>query len=135
MLAKFFHQCWAYKWWYCEINSNPKESKTHEFHETCHSVTFIVLVNSHQRWKRTWNRVCFHLWCKLTLVLWCHSIVWHLFLFLSFGVEFTFERIRFRYLWHKLFYSMLLTSIWILMSTWKNKIICHPLIFWFQTCM
>ena len=21
----------------------------HEFHETCHSVTFIVLVNSHQR--------------------------------------------------------------------------------------
>ena len=23
----------------------------HEFHETCHSVTSIVLVNSHQRWK------------------------------------------------------------------------------------
>ena len=22
---------------------------SHEFHETCHSVTFIVLVNSHQR--------------------------------------------------------------------------------------
>ena len=33
----------------------------HELHETCHSVTFIVLVNSHQRWKQTWNRVCFHL--------------------------------------------------------------------------
>ena len=51
----------------------------HEFHETCHSVTFIVLVNSHQRWKQTRNRVCFHLWCELTLVLWCHSIIWCLF--------------------------------------------------------
>ena len=51
----------------------------HEFHETCHSVTFIVLVNSHQRWKQTRNRVCFHLWCELTLALWCHSIVWSLF--------------------------------------------------------
>ena len=51
----------------------------HEFHETCHSVTFIVLVNSHQRWKQTRNRVCFHLWCELTLALWCHSIVWGLF--------------------------------------------------------
>ena len=47
-----------------------------EFHEACHSVTFIVLVNSHQRWKQTRNRVCFHLWCELTLALWCHSIVW-----------------------------------------------------------
>ena len=27
----------------------------HEFHETCHSVTFVVLVNSHQQ---TWNRIC-----------------------------------------------------------------------------
>ena len=51
----------------------------HEFHETCHSVTFIVLVNSHQRWKQTRNRVCFHLWCELTVALWCHSIVWSLF--------------------------------------------------------
>ena len=51
----------------------------HEFHETCHSVTFIVLVNSHQRWKQTRNRVCFHLWCELTLALWCHSIVCSLF--------------------------------------------------------
>ena len=25
----------------------------HEFHETRHSVTLIVLVNSHQRWKQT----------------------------------------------------------------------------------
>ena len=50
----------------------------HEFHETCHSVTFIVVVNSHQRWKQTRNRVCFHLWCELTLALWCHSIVWSL---------------------------------------------------------
>ena len=46
-----------------------------EFHETCHSVTFIVLVNSHKRWKQTQNRVCFHLWCELTLALWCHSII------------------------------------------------------------
>ena len=51
----------------------------HEFHETCRSVTFIVVVNSHQRWKQTRNRVCFHLWCELTLALWCHSIVWSLF--------------------------------------------------------
>ena len=52
---------------------------SHEFHGTCHSVTFIVLVNSHQRWKQTRNRVCFHLWCELTLALWCHSIVWSIF--------------------------------------------------------
>ena len=45
----------------------------------CLSFTFIVLVNSHQRWKQTRNRVCFHLWCELTLVSWCHSIVWSLF--------------------------------------------------------
>ena len=38
-------------------------------------VHVIVLVNSHQRWKQTCNRVCFHLWCELTLALWCHSIV------------------------------------------------------------
>ena len=38
----------------------------------------IVLVNSHQRWKQTRNRVCFHLWCELTLALWCHSIIWSL---------------------------------------------------------
>ena len=46
-----------------------------EFHETCQSVTFIVLVNSHQRWKQTRNRVCFHLWCELTLALRCRSII------------------------------------------------------------
>ena len=38
----------------------------HELHETGHSVTFIVLVNSHQRWKQTRNRVCFHVWRELT---------------------------------------------------------------------
>ena len=43
----------------------------HEFHETCHSVTFIILVNLHQRWKHTRNCLCFHLWCELTLALWC----------------------------------------------------------------
>ena len=36
-------------------------------------------VNSHQRWKQTRFRICFHLWHELTLVLWCHSIVWSLF--------------------------------------------------------
>ena len=41
--------------------------------------TQIVLVNSHQRWKQTWNRACFHLWCELTLALWCLSIVRRLF--------------------------------------------------------
>ena len=55
------------------------KSTKHEFHETCHSVTFIVLVNSHQRWKQTRNRICLHLWCELTLMLWCHSIVCSLF--------------------------------------------------------
>ena len=39
----------------------------------------IVLVNSHQRWKQTRSGVCFHLWCELTLTLWCPSIVWSLF--------------------------------------------------------
>ena len=43
------------------------------------SVTFIVLVTSHQGWKQTRNCVCFHLWSELTLALWCHSIVWSLF--------------------------------------------------------
>ena len=51
----------------------------HEFHETCHSITFYIIkktpndavttlhrVNSHQRWKQMWNWICFHLWCKLT---------------------------------------------------------------------
>ena len=51
----------------------------HEFHETCHSVTFNALVNSHQRWKPTRNCICFLLWCELTLALWCHIIVWSLF--------------------------------------------------------
>ena len=39
-------------------------------------IPFIVLVNSHQRWKQKLNHVCFHLWFEWTLVLWCHSIVW-----------------------------------------------------------
>ena len=52
----------------------------HEFHETRHSVTSYFMekrlqtmlwhpnakVNSHQRWKQTRFRVCFHLWCELT---------------------------------------------------------------------
>ena len=29
--------------------------------------------------KQTRNYVCFHLWCELTLVLWCYRIVWSLF--------------------------------------------------------
>ena len=47
---------------------------SNEFHETCHFVTFIVLVNSHHRWKQTRNR----LWCELTLALRCHRIIWSL---------------------------------------------------------
>ena len=31
-------------------------------------IALTVMVNSHQRWKQTRNRVCFHLWCELTLV-------------------------------------------------------------------
>ena len=52
----------------------------HEFHETCHSVTFYIMIkrlqtmlwhqqrqsHSHQRRKQTWFCVCFHLWCELT---------------------------------------------------------------------
>ena len=30
-------------------NAVMLQRSNHEFHETCHSVTFIVLVNSHQR--------------------------------------------------------------------------------------
>ena len=56
-------------------NQAKRTGTIHEFHETCQSVIFIVLVNSHQRWKQTRNRVCFHLWCELTLALWSHSIV------------------------------------------------------------
>ena len=62
------------------VNMNVGEwmwGPSHEFHETCHSVTLIVLVNSHQRWKQTWNHVCFHLWCELTLALWWKkSVLW-----------------------------------------------------------
>ena len=36
-------------------------------------------VNSHQRWKQTRFRVCFHLWCELILALWWHSIICSLF--------------------------------------------------------
>ena len=39
----------------------------------CHFITFIVLVNSQQRWKETRNRVCFHLW--LWLNWWTHNSV------------------------------------------------------------
>ena len=76
--------------WFCFVNRtfiarkrsawvSDSQSIIHEFHETCHSVTFIVLVNSHQRWKQTRHRVCFHLWCELTPALWCQSIVWSSF--------------------------------------------------------
>ena len=41
----------------------------HEFHETCHYVTFIVEVNSHQRWKQTRFHICFHLRCELTTTM------------------------------------------------------------------
>ena len=58
-------------------------STKHEFRETCHSITFLinkkrlqtmlwhhyVRVNSHQRWKQTRFRVCFHLWCELTITM------------------------------------------------------------------
>ena len=50
----------------CYKQNDSFNSLEHEFYETCHSVTFIVLVNSHQRWKQPRNRVCFHLWCELT---------------------------------------------------------------------
>ena len=32
-------------------------------------------VNSHQRWKQTWFRVCFHLWCELTSTM--NVTEWH----------------------------------------------------------
>ena len=67
------------------MRKSPLSHKKHPspiygFHETCHSVTFIVLVNSHQRGKQTRNHVCFHLWCELTMALRCRIIAWSLFL-------------------------------------------------------
>ena len=58
----------------------PALAASHEFHETCNSLTFYFMekrlqtmlwhhnarVNSHQRWKQTRFRVCFHLWSELT---------------------------------------------------------------------
>ena len=44
-------------------------SAWYEFHKNCHSVTFIVLVNSHQRWKQTRFCISFHLWFELTSTL------------------------------------------------------------------
>ena len=55
----------------------------HEFHETCHSITFLfdkkrlqtmlwhhyARVNSHQRWKQTLFCVCYHLRCELTIAM------------------------------------------------------------------
>ena len=71
----------------------------HEFHESCHSVIFIVVVNSHQRWKQTRFRVCFHLWCELTTTMnitewqvswnswiWETNIVPTVFIFVKVGV-------------------------------------------------
>ena len=66
-----------YRFSYVAINAK------HEFHETCHSITFLfdkkrlqmvlwhhyARVNSHQRWKQTRFRVCFHLWCELTITM------------------------------------------------------------------
>ena len=59
---------------------SPLSCIHHELHETCHSIRFYFIkkktpndavhhnarVNSHQRWKQTRFRVCFHLWCELT---------------------------------------------------------------------
>ena len=57
---------------------------THEFHEFCHSVTLYFLkkkglqmmlwhhntrINSHQRWKQMRFRICFHLWCEMTITM------------------------------------------------------------------
>ena len=54
-----------YLWCAC-ISRSIHISAYHEFHEACRSVTFIILVNSQQRWKQTRFRVCFHLCCELT---------------------------------------------------------------------
>ena len=43
------------------------------YHETmlwCYN----AIVNSHQRWKQTRNRVCFHLWCELTSTMRCNGM-------------------------------------------------------------
>ena len=34
------------------------------------------------------NHVCFHLWCEVTLALWCHSIVWSFFHLMNFVFTF-----------------------------------------------
>ena len=44
-----------------------------------HSLYWSIHTKDESKSDQTRNRVCFHLWCELTLVLWCHSIVWGLF--------------------------------------------------------
>ena len=94
-MAAFLWECHALDLFQCTCRKRKERQKfnflllmwfsvqksllLHECHETCHAITFIVLVNSHQRWKQTRNRVCFNLWCELTLALWCHRIIWSLF--------------------------------------------------------
>ena len=93
-----------------KVRGSPTTSQ--EFHETCPSVTLIVLVNSHQRWEQTWNRICFHLCCELTLVLWCHSIVWSLFS------------------WNKMWrnYKSSWNSWWLLGCVMRGQVYCHLLL-------
>ena len=63
----------------------------HEFHETCHFITFYFLKKKDSKRccdttmpesihnKDESKRGCASLWCELTVALWCHSIVWSLF--------------------------------------------------------
>ena len=50
--------------------------RTHEFHVNCHSVTFIIVVNSHQRWKQMFAFIFGVNW------------LWHCGVTASFGVFF-----------------------------------------------
>ena len=75
----------------CIIHHQPQQTRWckrcdlafYEFHETCHSVKFIVLVNSQQRWKQKQNRICFNLG-----VNW----LWRCGVTASFGVFFSWKR-------------------------------------------
>ena len=61
-----FSDLLKYLWTRYFEDSVVMETLLHEFHETCHSVTLSLLVNSHQRREQTQNCICFHLWCELT---------------------------------------------------------------------
>ena len=67
------------------INAKDRLVELHALRRLLNSMKLVILLHSlywsiHTKDEsKRGNRVCFHLWCELTLALWCHSIVWSLF--------------------------------------------------------